>query len=173
MHYACKSGDLELIKILLSETIEDDSQNYLIKIDKTNKTASFYGFNQKMYDIIISRTVKHKNDDYFVTSISGLHCDISLESLNIKFEEDSAVSTTHGYAFSYSKIKEISIPRSVTKICEGAFSDCSNLRKVEIPTNSNLQTIEEDAFSYSNIEEISIPRSVTKMKHFLLIFLLY
>ena len=54
----------------------------------------------------------------------------------------------------------ISIPPSATKICEHAFFNCTNLRKVEIPTNSNLQTIEEFAFSESNIEEISIPPSV-------------
>ncbi|KAK8870615.1 hypothetical protein M9Y10_008502 [Tritrichomonas musculus] len=41
LHYACREGDLELIKILLSETIEDDSKYFLIKIDEINKTASF------------------------------------------------------------------------------------------------------------------------------------
>ena len=60
LHYACIEGDLELIKILLSETIEDESENFLFKIDKTNKTASFYGFNQELQDIIIPRTVKHE-----------------------------------------------------------------------------------------------------------------
>ena len=49
------------------------------------------------------------------------------------------------------------------KICEYAFFNCCRLRKVEIPTNSNLQTIEKYAFSYSKIEEISIPASVTKI----------
>ena len=55
------------------------------------------------------------------------------------------------------------IPRSVTKICKRAFSYCTYLKKVEIPTNSNLQTIEELTFFYSNIDEIFIPRSVTKI----------
>ncbi|KAK8834051.1 hypothetical protein M9Y10_031528 [Tritrichomonas musculus] len=248
LHYACQVGDLELIKILLSETIEDDSENYLIKIDKTNKTASFYGFNQQLNDIVIPRNVKYKNDDYLITSIC-FSCHILREPLIIKFVEDSAVSTIHGnaflysnieeiyfpkslielkegwcsgtrnltriiispsngqfifkedkyligksnqndtefdkllfvrrdikefsiprnikiigsYSFSESKIEEISIPRSVTKICERAFSCCYKLRKIEIPTDSNLQTIERFAFLFSDIEDISIPRSVTKI----------
>ena len=41
----------------------------------------------------------------------------------------------------------------ITKICEYAFSNCDNLKKVEIPKNSNLQTIEKYAFMFSNIEE--------------------
>ena len=248
--YACEKGDLELIKILLSETIEDDSKNFFFKIDKTNKTASFYGSNQKSQDFIIPRTVKHENNDYLVTSICGLHFAFNFcESFNIKFEEESSVSTIYGYAFShsnieeiyfpkslielkegwcsdteklrriiispsngqfifkedkylicksnenneefdkllfvrrdikeisipqntkiigscsfeYSNIEEISIPSSVTKICENAFNNCFNLIKVEIPTNSNLQTIEKGSFSGSKIEEISIPPSVTKI----------
>ena len=67
------------------------------------------------------------------------------------------------YSFSESKMEGISIPPSATKICEHAFSNCYNLRKVEIPTNSNLQTIEEFAFSESNIEGISFPSRVTKI----------
>ena len=100
MRYACREGDLELIKILLSETIEDGSKNFFIKIDKTNKTASFYGFNQSSYDLIIPRTIKHDNNDYLVTSICGLHGIVNiLEKLKIKFEEESSVSTIYGHAF--------------------------------------------------------------------------
>ena len=110
LHYACKEGDLELIKILISETIEDDSKNFLIKIDKTNKTASFYGSNQKYHDLIIPRTVKHKKNDYLVNSICGLHDAIYSESSNIKFEEKSAVSTIYGYNH---KFHDLIIPRTV------------------------------------------------------------
>lgn len=39
--YACQEGDLELIYILLSETIEDDSKNFIFNIDKTNKSITF------------------------------------------------------------------------------------------------------------------------------------
>lgn len=39
LHNACQDGDLELIKILLSETIQDDSKDLTFKIDKTNHTS--------------------------------------------------------------------------------------------------------------------------------------
>ena len=61
-------------------------------------------------------------------------------------------------------LHELLIPPSVTKICEHAFANCSDLRKVEIPTNSNLQTIEKCAFSNSNIEEIYFPKSLNELK---------
>ena len=73
------------------------------------------------------------------------------------------IKIIESFSFSDSKIEEIFIPPSVTKICENAFYGCENLRKVEIPTNSNLQTIEKCAFSKSDIEKISIPQSVTKI----------
>ena len=43
--------------------------------------------------------------------------------------------------FARRDIKEISIPANITNICTGAFYKCYNLRKVEIPENSNLQII--------------------------------
>ena len=42
LHYACQRGDIELIKICLSETIEIDSKRLTFKIDKTNQTASLF-----------------------------------------------------------------------------------------------------------------------------------
>ena len=50
------------------------------------------------------------------------------------------------------------------KICDGTFSDCYDLQKVEIPTNSNLQIIERNAFLFSKIEEIYFPTSLEKLK---------
>ena len=66
-------------------------------------------------------------------------------------------------AFLGTRIKEILIPPSVTKICEKAFHSCLGLKKVDIPKNSNLQIIGKDAFSNTGINEIFIPPSVTKI----------
>ena len=60
-------------------------------------------------------------------------------------------------------IKEFSFPPNIKVIKPLAFSECSNLRRIEFPTNSNLHTIGENAFSYLGIEEISIPPSVSKI----------
>lgn len=59
LHEACQEGDLELIKIFLSETITNESNLLSFKIDKTNWTASLFKVNNKSKQIIIPQTVKH------------------------------------------------------------------------------------------------------------------
>ena len=42
LHKACRECDFDLIQILLSETIEDESKSIIFKINKTNHTASLF-----------------------------------------------------------------------------------------------------------------------------------
>ena len=56
------------------------------------------------------------------------------------------------FLFARRDIEEISIPSNIKVISPYAFYNCSSLTKVEIPTNSNLQTIDENAFLCSNIK---------------------
>lgn len=64
------------------------------------------------------------------------------------------------FALSGLKIEQIIIPPSVTKICNHAFSQCINLRRVDIPPDSNLQTIENHVFENTPITCFYIPPSV-------------
>lgn len=66
-----QKGDIELIKIYLSETIKNETGDLTFKIDKRNKTASLYKINneKKDDDFIISRTIKHEREEYLITSI--------------------------------------------------------------------------------------------------------
>ena len=48
----------------------------------------------------------------------------------------------------------ISIPPSVIQICDRAFEYCESLVKIEIPSDSKLQTIGSDAFLGTKIESI-------------------
>ena len=68
------------------------------------------------------------------------------------------------YALSETRIQKVSIPPHITKICEGAFYHCEQLYQVEIPPDSELETIEREAFSETSIETISIPATVTCLK---------
>ena len=68
------------------------------------------------------------------------------------------------YSFSSTSIEEIFIPSSVIKICEGAFSYCEYLTKVEIQLNSNLQTNGKHAFYNTEIEELYFPPSLKELK---------
>ena len=221
---ACRKGDIELIKICLSETVHNDSKDLTFKIDKTNKTASLFQVSSKIDHLVIPRIIKLESTDYLITSI----IDIGSFIKSLYFVEDSAVKTIYGSQFSFSvcieemfipaslsdlregwfsgthnlnkivvsplnnkfkfiddkylvgkcddnveeydnllfvrrDINEFSLPQNIKDIKSCAFSECSNLRRIEFPTNSNLQTIEKYAFSSSGIEEITIPSTVSKI----------
>ena len=225
LHRACERGDLELIKIYLNETIKNESQDMIFKIDKTNNTASLFRVNTKNDLLIIPRSVNHESIDYLITSISGIN--FRFKSLN--FAEDSAVKTIYGYAFENSLLNEIYFPKclcelkegwcfginkymkitisplndnfryeknefllgksdqskdkfdillfanidinriiippNVRKICSHAFDQCMNLRFVYISKKSKLKTIGDYAFSCSKIKEIFIPPKVSRICH--------
>ena len=70
LHDACQIGDLELIEIYLSETIENESKDLTFKINKTKKTASLFKINDRqIQQIIVPRTVNHESTEYLITSI--------------------------------------------------------------------------------------------------------
>ena len=56
------------------------------------------------------------------------------------------MKTIERNVFLETNIETIFIPSTVLKICENAFYGCINLRKIDILTESQLQTIESNAF---------------------------
>ena len=60
-------------------------------------------------------------------------------------------------------IKEIKVPSFIKIIGPYAFGSCKQLRIINIPSNSELQTIEKEAFFESSIPKIFIPPQVTKI----------
>lgn len=76
----------------------------------------------------------------------------------------SSIKKMSSYCFSRSSIQNITIPKSVTQICENSFFHCESLQKVEFEENSELHIIEKSAFSNSSIEFLSIPSSVVELK---------
>ena len=94
MHYACRDGNLELIQILLSEPIQDDSKDFTFKIDKTKHTALLFKVNKNLKDFTVPRTVKHGIEDYLVTSILSLSVRQQIsEASNLKKIHQSAQFT--------------------------------------------------------------------------------
>ena len=63
--------------------------------------------------------------------------------------------------FRATALKNITIPGSVTKIGEDAFSYCQNLKKATL--HEGVKKISKDAFSNTTLEEITIPSTVTKL----------
>ena len=86
---------------------------------------------------------------------------------HVDFRNDSKIEIFGGDSFSYTKIKEITIPSSVTQICDNAFSyvNSSFMNKsnfqVEFSKDSLLQKIVNNAFHCSNVRTIEIPKKVT------------
>lgn len=131
LHRAVKIGDLELIKIYLSETIENDSKDLIFKIDRTNKTASLFKNKSKSEEIIIPRTVTHKSTEFLITNM----CGIGAECKTVKFVEDSAVERFYSYTYSDSEIEKIYFPESLKELEKGW---CCGTKKLSIITISPL-----------------------------------
>lgn len=66
------------------------------------------------------------------------------------------VSRIGSFVFSNTQVTQVSIPFTVTKLEYYAFSGCSNLKKVILPENSKLETINKHAFSSSGLAEIDL-----------------
>ncbi|KAK8897393.1 hypothetical protein M9Y10_015339 [Tritrichomonas musculus] len=82
----------------------------------------------------------------------------------IEFSDDSKLQTIDKYAFSYSKIKSIKIPSSVTSIGKNVLDNCGQLEVIEFSDDSKLQTIDREAFSYSTIKCIKILPELVDLK---------
>lgn len=62
----------------------------------------------------------------------------------------------------YSKLKEITIPDSVTSIGQGAFAGCCKLQSVKLP--ANLETLGYGAFSdCTNLKDVILPESLREL----------
>ena len=67
-----------------------------------------------------------------------------------------AVSRLGDHVFSYSRFKEIVLPKGLTEICDSAFVNCSNLTHIEIP--QSVRSIGKSAFAYcSSLKSAALP----------------
>ena len=180
LHDACEEGDVDLIKIYLSETINNDSNGLQFKIDSTNRTASLFKINKEIEEFFVPRTVEHGSIEYLITSI----CGTSLYLKTLKFVEDSAVKTIYEYMFPYSsRIREIYIPTSLKELKDGWCCYTYNLSKIKISPSNGQFKVEEDKyligksdpnkdefdtllFACRDIEEISIPPNIKIISSF-------
>lgn len=97
-----------------------------------------------------------------VTSI-GEYAFCGNNTENISLEIPNTITSIGNCAFAQSKIKEITIPDTVTTIGEGVFEHCEALTKVTLPTN--LNTISTNLFSNcTKLASIEIPASVTNIE---------
>lgn len=148
-----------------------------IKISKSNKNFKFIDEDEKIicgksdpksdvfntlfyayHDIkkaFIPSYIKYINEKAFA-------CCSQLNEL--KFDNDSQLTSIGNYAFQESGINEIKIPSSVKYIGESCFYLCSNLQKVEFENNSKLTVFNNSLFDSSNIEYLSFPSSLKEIR---------
>ena len=145
LYEACKKGDIELIKICISETIENETKDLKFKINKTNKTASLFQPSKKIEHIFVPRIVTHESEEYLVTSIcltEEINFSRPLPSMKkniktIKFDENSSVNTIYPNSFSFTKIEEICFPKSLNELKEGWCSGANKLKKIIISESND------------------------------------
>lgn len=62
--------------------------------------------------------------------------------------------------FYNTQLQTITIPPSVTEICEQAFYKCKELREVQFEQNGNLSKIGMYAFAFTKIQKFVAPASL-------------
>ncbi len=79
----------------------------------------------------------------------------------VSFSEDGKLVTIGEEAFSFTLVEKISIPKSVSQIDSGAFSQCYNLNQVTFADGISLQSIGAQAFAKTiSLTEIAFPESL-------------
>ena len=172
LHNACREGDIDLIQIFLSETIENPIEGLTFKINRTNQTASLFKVSN-IEHLVIPRTFQYESTEYLITSIKDTNYNIK----SIKFAEDSAINTIFGGAFLSSKIEEIYFPKSLKELREGWCHGADKLTKIIISPSNDQFIFNEDKyllgktdptsdefdkflFVRRDIKEISIPSNI-------------
>ena len=66
-------------------------------------------------------------------------------------------------AFSETGIRHIQLPDSVKMLCDCCFSECDDLRVVDICETSQLEFIGDDCFKSTRVKTLFIPSSVREV----------
>ena len=112
---------------------------------------AFYSLPRDMV-IILPSTLETIEREAF--SASGR----SHKVISVKFAEESHLKTIGARAFAYSGITELDLPDSLETIESGAFGDCTQLQRVDIPTGV---TVGGSAFSgCTMLKSVDIPGGV-------------
>ena len=61
------------------------------------------------------------------------------------------------------ELREVSIPNSVSELCDRCFYKCKRLRRVTFGSSSSLKRIGVSCFWTSGVEEVSIPDGVREL----------
>lgn len=130
-------------------------------LNKDNKTATFVQDPNYVYqylgDIVIPETINVEGTEYTVTAIGEYAFFYTKGITSLSMPE--TIETIGTYAFCYSIIEELTIPSKVKVIEPYTFSDCNDLRVVNLP--EGLETIKTGAFyACKSLESITFPATL-------------
>lgn len=81
--------------------------------------------------------------------------------VEIKGTKRNVTAIGPGSLFDLRLLTKVSIPSTIDSICEGAFSQCYNLKNVEIDKNCKMSKIKNSAFYVCfSLEEFTLPATV-------------
>ena len=143
--------------VLESNVVSDDYSAFIEEGDSDKSETRYY--EELIYNdaAIEDITFELESDEksYYVKKYTGYAEDVTIpENYN-----GLPVTRIGSNAFSYTNIKTISIPSTITAIGMSAFNSCKYLSEVKLP--ASIEIIEQGAFDYcSSLTEIIIPGSV-------------
>ena len=156
------------VEILGYNVFEHGNLKKSIEVDEVN--SYFKSIDGVLYNKDLTKLIKYPNEKLDTTfEIPGSVVEIEdyafrsarlLES--ITFDENSQLEKIGSYAFEYTRITSVSIPKSVEVIGYRAFSG-SGLETVIFKTNSQLKSIGSFAFYNTSIESMVIPEKVNEI----------
>ena len=127
----------------------------------------FVGSNSEPYDVYIPKTLNDKynglnyafsNNNAKAFIVDPENPSYTNDEYGIIYTKDKTQVVICPHAFAHS---EFTVPEGVTLIKWYAFSNITNLKKINFP--NTLKTICNQAFSYGKLESVSIPESVTSI----------
>ena len=151
-----------LFSIAIS-AVDIDGVDYTLTESASGNTAIVSTENKKMQtkNVVIPKVVTYGGESYTVTTIArqAFEANTSIETLVI--EADLGATGLKDYAFSQcSNLKQITLPSSLTVIPGRCFRQCTSLTEITLP--SNLQELGSCAFwKCTGLISIDIPASVT------------
>ena len=134
---------------ILSPALRASNSGKLPSVIRTSRALSDLGGQ-------VSFTVTGPIPEYWVA--------FEIVATNIIFANNDSVTSIGSYAFSYTGIRSITIPKSVTTISSSCFSFCEFLNTIKFAEASSLLSIDNNAFNQcTSLASITIPNSVTNI----------
>lgn len=151
--------DVDFIVDGICYLINADNDHEVNVVPFTTYYDGYYIYDVPFYsgDITIPEVVNYQGQDYTVTSIDGTFAETGITSISLP----CSITRIDNYAFSRcTYLRNVHLPNTITEIGEYAFNECTNLTDINIP--SSLEGLGDRIFNQcENLSSIYIPASIS------------